>query len=291
MAGRYRNLWYWVCKYIFWILPDSLYHNLLGLIMHIRFRCRYRWMNINNPQTFSEKIQYLKKHQAHPDEVTLADKFAVREFVSNTIGDEFLVPLVGNGIYYRVEDIDFEKLPNEFVLKLTKGSGYNLICKDKSKLDINATKKLLQRWLKIRPYYMSRESQYNGEPALICEQMLEYNITDYKFFCFDGEPLFVEIYADRQGDHKKAFYDMNWQKVGFTTANDVCDYQVERPNEFDKMREIAGQLSQNISFVRVDLYIHDGKVYFGELTFHPAGGYTPITPRHWEYKLGELIKL
>lgn len=289
MAGKYRNLWYWICKNIFWIFPDTIYHNLLGFIMHKRFKCSYKWMNIKKPTTFSEKIQFLKTHPAHPDEISLADKYAVREYVSKTIGAEYLVPLVGNGVYYNANDIDFNKLPNEFVLKLTKGSGYNLICNDKSQLNIESTRKILKEWLHVQPYYMSREPQYKGKPALICEQMLEYNITDYKFFCFHGKPSYVELYIDRQGKHKKLFYDMNWQKAGFTTANDMCDYSIEKPEEFDLMIDLATKLSKDISFVRVDLYIHNSKVYFGELTFHPAGGYTPITPPEWEYKLGSLI--
>lgn len=288
MAGKYRKCWYYVCKYGLSFLPDSLYHNAIGLIIHIRFGVRYHYMNIHSPTTFSEKLQYLKTHPIVPNEKELADKCEVREYISSTIGSQYLVPLIG--VYSNVDEIDFDKLPQQFVLKLTKGSGYNLICNDKSKLNISKTKDILKEWLGINVYYFSRESQYKGDPKLICEQMLEYNITDYKFFCFNGKPEYVELYIDRLGNHKKLFYDMKWHKAGFTTANDICNEEVAQPKEFGEMYELAKKLCKNMAFVRVDLYVHDGKVYFGELTFHPAGGYTPITPREWEYKLGDMIK-
>lgn len=150
---------------------------------------------------------------------------------------------------------------------------------------------MLRDWLNVNCYYFSREPQYKGKSKLVAEEMLEYNITDYKFFCFNGEPKYVELYIDRFGDHKKLFCDMDWHVAGFTTANDVAKVTVEQPKEFAEMKEIAKKLCKGMAFVRVDLYVHDGKVYFGEMTFHPAGGYTPITPREWEYKLGDMIKI
>ena len=296
MAGKYRNLYYNLNKYVFSILPDTLYHNILGWIMHKRFRVKYHWMNIKQPKTFSEKLQWLKKNGPRELKTRLADKYEVREWVKEKIGKEYLVDLLplskdGEKAITKIEDIDFDQLPNEFVLKLTKGSGFNIICNNKDKLDITKTKKTLADWLKINNYYLSREPQYKGENKIICEKMLEYNITDYKFFCFNGQPTFVELYIDRFGCHRKVFYDMDWQKVGFTTANDSMEGTAIKPKEFDEMVSVAKELSKGWTFVRVDLYVHDGKVYFGEMTFHPAGGYTPITPREWEYKLGEKILL
>lgn len=289
MAGKYRNLWYSICKNCLRILPDVLFHNVNGFVMHKRFGCRYHWMNIKSPKTFSEKLQYLKTHPVCQNQTELADKYEVREFVRSAIGEKYLIPLIG--VYSSVDEIDFDALPNEFVLKLTKGSGYNLIVKDKSKLDISGAKAVLSNWLKVNPYYFSRERQYLGTPRLVCEQMLEYNITDYKFFCFNGKAVFVELYMDRFGNHKKLFYDMNWERVPFTTAGDVCEINVEKPEQFDEMREIAEKLAEDMAFVRVDLYLHDSNIYFGELTFYPAGGYTPITPREYEIVLGDLIQL
>lgn len=289
MAGVYRNLWYNTCKYGLSWLPETLFHNAVGFIMYKRFHVPYHWLNTKHPRTFSEKLNYLKTHPVVANEVELADKFEVRKFVKQVIGEEYLVPIYG--VWENATDIDFDSLPNQFVLKLTKGSGYNLICKDKTKLDIVKTQRMLNKWLKVNCYYFSREPQYLGISRLMAEKMLEYNITDYKFFCFAGEPQFVELYMDRIGNHKKVFCDMNWNVAGFTTANDKTSTIIEKPQEFDEMKEIARKLSKGMAFVRVDLYIHAGKVYFGEMTFHPAGGYTPITPREWEFKLGEMIKI
>lgn len=289
MAGIYRNLWYNVCKYGLSILPDTLFHNMVAFIMHRRFKCNYHWMNIKEPKTFSEKLQYIKTHPVCDSVDRLADKYDVRDYVKSIIGEKYLIPILG--VYSSVEEININSLPNEFVIKLTKGSGYNLIVPDKKKLNIEKAKITLTNWLNINPYYMSREPHYRGKSKLICEQMLEYNITDYKFFCFDGHPIYVELYMDRFGNHKKIFYDMNWNRMPFTTGGDECDLDVDKPDEFDEMFEVAQKLSQSLAFVRVDLYVHNKNVYFGEMTFHPAGGYTPITPYEWDYKLGELIKM
>ena len=289
MAGVYRNLWYKTCKYGLSWLPDTLFHNAVGLIMYKRFHVPFHWMNTKKPRTFSEKLNWLKTHPVVTNEAELADKYDVRDFIKRTIGEQYLVPILG--VWDNADDIDFDKLPNQFVLKLTKGSGYNLICNNKAKLNIKQTRKMLSDWLKVNCYYFSREPQYRGKSKLVAEEMLEYNITDYKFFCFNGEPKFVELYIDRFGDHKKLFCYMDWHVAGFTTANDVAKVTVKQPKEFAEMKEVAKKLCKGMAFVRVDLYVHGGNVYFGEMTFHPAGGYTPITPREWEYKLGDMIKI
>lgn len=292
MAGSYRNIWYTSCKYLFSFLPDTLFHNVLGFVMHKRFRAKYTWMNIHNPQTFSEKLQYLKLHPISENLVELADKYDVRKYVEETIGEEYLIPLEGKGIYNNVEDINFDELPNEFVIKLTKGSGYNIICKNKKELDLHKTKNQLNNWLKINPYYMSREAHYKGKSRIIIEKMLDYNITDYKFFCFNGKIEFVELISDRAGELKKMFYDLNWNKLNFTTGTPIVNSEeIPKPENFDDLVKVANQLAQDFKFVRIDLYTHQNKVYFGELTFYPAGGYTPITPKEWDRKLGDLIKL
>lgn len=291
MAGKHRNIWYNVNKYVFSILPDKLYHNLIGLIMHKRFGIKYHWMDIRNPKTFSEKLQYLKTNPVADNLNELADKYDVRDFVKSRIGEQHLVPLVGKGVYSTVDEIDFNELPNQFVLKLTKGSGYNIICSDKTKLDVEDTKSTLAKWIKVNPYYMSREKQYKGRNRFIAEQMIANNITDYKFFCFNGKPEFVELIIDRIGELKKVFMDMNWESLDLTTGNSPTENSASKPMEFDIMKNISSQLAKDFAFVRVDLYAHEDKVYFGEMTFYPAGGYTPITPREWEYRLGEMLKL
>lgn len=296
MAGKYRNLYYGLNKYVFSLLPDPVYHNLLGWIMHRRFGIKYHWMNINKPRTFSEKLQWLKTHGDIELKTRLADKYDVRGFVKERIGDNHLVELLplnkkGDLSITDINDLDWDLLPDQFALKLTKGSGFNIICGDKSKLNRSKVLMQLDKWLAVNNYYLSREPQYKGENKIVAERLLKYNITDYKFFCFDGIPTFVELYIDRLGNHRKVFYDMNWKKAGFTTAGDSMDGEAEMPEVFPEMVEIARKLSKGFPFVRVDLYENEGKVYFGEMTFHPAGGYTPITPREWDYKLGNMIKI
>ena len=268
------------------------YHKIANpeYVLKKMFKARLGYsLDLDSPKTFNEKLQWLKLHDNNPLYTTMVDKYAVKQYVAEKIGEQYIIPTLG--IWEHFDEIDFDKLPNQFVLKLTKGSGYNLICNDKSKLDITQTRKMLRDWLNVNCYYFSREPQYKGKSKLVAEEMLEYNITDYKFFCFNGQPEFVELYIDRFGNHKKLFCDMDWNVAGFTTANDVAKVTVEQPKEFAEMKEVAKKLCKGMTFVRVDLYVHGGKVYFGEMTFHPAGGYTPITPREWEYKLGDMIKI
>lgn len=296
MAGKYRDLYYFFNRHILSLLPEKIHHNVLGFIMHRRFNVKYHWMNMSHPKTFSEKLQWLKTHGDIELKTRLADKYDVRDWVAERIGNKYLIDLLpitksGGFIASSTDEIDFNNLPNEFALKLTKGSGYNIICKDKTGLNIGSACDKLNRWLKVDNYFLSRELQYRGKNRIICERMLEYNITDYKFFCFNGEPKYVELYIDRFGKHKKVFYDMQWRKAGFTTGNDPMNGTAERPKEFNEMMNVARKLSKGFSFVRVDLYVHGGNVYFGEMTFHPAGGYTPITPREWEFKLGEMLQI
>lgn len=292
MAGKYRNYWYFICKNLFSLLPDVLYHNVLGFIMHKRFNISYKWMDINKPKTFSEKLQYFKKYPISSDLVQLTDKYSVRDYVKEKVGEDVLIPLIGKGIYNTLDEINFDELPNEFVLKLTKGSGYNLICTDKQLLNKQDFFNTINKWLSIDPFYMSRESQYKGKSRIIIEKLLDSNITDYKFFCFNGVVEFVELICDRSIEQRKMFYDLDWNKLPFTTGggkHDIND-NIEKPDNFNELVSIANKLAKDFLFVRVDLYSHKNSVYFGELTFYPSGGYTPIIPKYWDTKLGEMIK-
>lgn len=298
MAGKYRNLYYALNRYIFSVLPDAFYHNLLGWIMHKRAGVKYHWMNIKEPRTFSEKLQWLKSHGDIQLKSRLADKYDVRDWVVGRIGDDHLahiLPLNKNGDLYvtDVDKIDWESLPEQFALKLTKGSGYNIICKNKSLLDKERTLRKLKEWLKVENYYLSREPQYKGQNKIICEQLLEYNIRDYKFFCFDGEPKFLKVDVDRFGDHHANYYDMDWNLLELNEI--LCSRNpniiIEKPQQFDKMLSIVRKLAAGFKFVRVDLYEHAGQIFFGEMTFIPAGGYTPLLPREWEYKIGDTLQL
>lgn len=298
MAGLYRNLYYNLNKYLFSCLPDRLYHNLLGWIMHCRFGVKYKWMNIVHPRTFSEKLQWLKTHSDIELKSKLADKFEVRQHVKELVGERYLIdllPLNSFGDYSATStsEIEWDILPNQFVLKLTKGSGYNIISKDKSELDKENVMKQIRKWLKVNNYYLSREPHYKGTGKIIVEKFLEYNIKDYKFFCFNGEPYMFKVDINRFNNHRANYYDMHWNLLDINENGCPRDPNVKlaQPKEFEEMVEVAKKLAKDWKFVRVDLYVHKNKVFFGEMTFHPAGGYTPLTPRDWEYKLGDMILL
>lgn len=302
MAGKYRNIYYALNRYIFSLLPDTLYHNLLGFIIHRRGGCGYRWMDIRNPRTFSEKLQWLKTHGDIALKTRLADKYDVRQWVADRIGSRYLVDLVplytdaaGKPVYTcsDPDKIDFETLPQRFVMKLTKGSGYNLICPDKSALDVESARSRLGGWLAVDNYYLSREPHYRGRNRIMCERMLEYNIRDYKIFCFDGQPRYFKIDADRLGHHHANYYDLDWNLMDLDerTCPRNPSMKAERIPQFEEMLDIARRLSKGFPFVRVDLYLHADKVYFGEMTFIPAGGYAPLMPESYERRLGDMIDL
>lgn len=246
--------------------------------MYYRLKFKHK-LNLEEPQTFNEKLQWLKLNNKNPLYSKLVDKYEVRECIKNKIGEEFLIPMIG--IYDRFEDIDFEKLPNRFVLKCTHDSGSVIICKDKEKFDEKSAKRELTKALKRNFYYDAREWPYkNVKPRIIVEEYMEDSrgeLTDYKFYSFDGKCDYVMTCVDRMNDKVKfIYYDKNW-KLQKDLSYDGLKYgdsiKVERPKNLDKMFELASKLSEDIPFVRVDFYEVSGKLYFGELTFYPTGGF------------------
>lgn len=290
MKNILRKIWYWLCKYPLRLLPDTLFFNLETWITYCRFGEKFHWLNIQHPKRFNEKIHWLKMHPCAKNGAILADKYRVREYIANSIGEEYLVPLLG--VWESADNIDFDLLPNQFALKVNHGSGMNIICTDKSKLNINQTRKKLTGWLKTNPYYISREWQYKDVPArIICEKFLEYDIMDYKFFCFNGEPKFVQVDIARFTNHTRVFFDMDWQVAPFTMLYKIPEQLPQVPKQFGEMKQLAKKLSQGIDFVRVDLYINNDKVYFGEITLHPEGGTGIFKSDEYDYVLGSMITL
>jgi hypothetical protein len=220
----------------------------------------------------------------------LADKVLVRPFVANAIGEKYLVPCLG--VYKSVDEIDFDALPNRFILKTNHGSGWNMICKDKNTFDRKKAARLFKRWLWFNAYYLSREKQYkNIKPLIICEALLEYEIYDYKFFCFNGSPNFLQVDIDRFSDHKRAFYDMEWNKLPFSIRYDISGKILPKPEQFDEMKSIAAKLSTGLLFSRIDLYIHHNQVFFGEITLIPGGGNEPFVPYEYDKILAKNFSL
>lgn len=273
------------------IIPDQFY-------LALRFKRRFgRFPNYNNPKSFSEKLQWLKLYDRRPEYTTMVDKYAVKKYVADRIGEQYIIPTLG--VWDEFDDIDFDKLPNQFVLKCTHDSGGLVICKDKSELDIEEARKRINISLKRNFYYIGREWPYkNVKPRIIAEQYMEDSDTeelrDYKFFCFDGVVRAMFIASERQSENDETkfdFFDENFNHLPFTNGHPNADVPPSKPACFDQMKQLASQLSKGIPHLRVDFYEVDGKIYFGELTFSHWSGLMPFKPEEWDYKFGSWIKL
>ena len=288
MKNKLKKNFKQVYRNILKILPTKLVLNIENL------RGYHKLIDFKNPKYFGEKIQWLKLYGNLEKYTDYVDKYKVRDYIKKIVGEEYLIPLLG--VYDKSSDIDYSKLPNQFVLKINNGSGYNLIITDKDKLDIKKTNKKLNTWLKEDYSKIKKEPQYtNVERKILCEKFINDKngqLLDYKFFCFCGVPKFIEVDFDRFDNHTMNFYDLEWNLLNFTKGN-YKNYkgEVKRPKNFDKMIELTKKLCKDFNFVRVDLYNVDGKIYFGELTFTPAGGVTPFNPIEKDLEFAKLIEL
>lgn len=255
-----------------------------------------RKLNLKNPKTFTEKIQWYKLNYHNPLMTICADKHLVRKFLA----DRGYTDLACNeyGVYDRVEDIRYEDLPDRFVIKTTNGSGTNIICKDKTKFQLEEAQIKLRDWLKRDCYGLGREWAYKDiTPRIIVEEFLEdkeniYDgINDYKFLCFNGKVHYIVFDANRYVNHKRNIYDADWNYVDVETDCGKLGDVVSKPEGFDEMKRIAEDLSKDFPFVRVDLYWINHRVYFGELTFYPWTGYVVFEPKEFDVMLGEKFVL
>lgn len=254
-------------------------------------------LNLDNPQTFNEKLQWLKIHDRDPLYTQLVDKYEVREYIAEKIGEEHLIPLVG-GPWEHFDDIDFDALPNQFVLKCTHDSGGLIICKDKSKLDKKGAKQKIEKCLKHNYYWCGREWPYkNVKPRIIAEEyMTEMSgkaLDDYKFMVFNGRYKCMFVCSNRfsKDGLNVTFFDTQWNRMPFERKYHADPDEIEKPYCYDEMVQIAESLSENKNFVRVDLYEIDHRVYFSELTFFPGDGTERFYPEEWDRKLGNLLCL
>lgn len=257
----------------------------------------HKKLNLDNPQTYNEKLQWLKLFDRREEYTQMVDKYEAKKYVANLIGEEYIIPTLG--VYNSFDEIDFEKLPNQFVLKCTHNSGGIIICKDKKNLDVAKAKKQLEKWLKVNPYWKNREYPYKHvQPRIIAEQYMEdesgYELKDYKFFCFDGEVKCLFVATDRGNGNEETkfdFYDLDWNHLPFTNGHPNSTKEIKKPIGFEEMVRLSQVLSKNIPHVRVDLYNINGEIYFGELTFFHWSGLTPFVPEKWDYIFGEWLKL
>lgn len=253
-------------------------------------------LNINNPKTFNEKLQWLKLHDRNSKYVKMVDKYYAKNYVSNIIGDEYIIPTLG--IYDTFEEINFNELPNEFVLKPTHTSGDIFICKDKNKIDYNKLRKKIKRWLKRNYYLLHREWPYkNIKPKIIIEKYMKMEnkeeLIDYKFMCFNGKVKCSFVCLDRNSQEglKVDFYDLEWRKMPFQRHYPNSNTTLKKPKNYELMVELSEKLSKNIPFVRVDFYEINDKLYFGEMTFFPGAGFEEFTPEKYDEILGDMLEL
>lgn len=267
--------------------------------LKIIFRCFMKQkLDLEHPHTFSEKLQWLKLYNRKPEYTTMVDKYAVKKYVSEQIGEQYVIPTLG--VWERVEDIDWECLPHQFVLKTTHAGGGNgvVICRDKTTFNREKAIAKLGQSMKKNPYCALREWPYKDvKPRIIAEQYLVdesgVELKDYKFFCFNGEVRLFKVDFNRQNEHRANYYDTDWNllPLGEVSYPPNTSKVLQRPDNFESMLILASKLSQNIPFVRVDFYNVRGKVYFGEITFFPTSGMAPFNSKDWDYMLGSWIEL
>ena len=250
--------------------------------------------NLKAPRSFNEKIQWLKLNYRDPLIQECASKLLARDYVLKNCGSEILVPLVG--VYESVGEIGFEDLPQRFVCKASHGSGWNIVATDKDKLNWSVESQKLKRWMATDFFKIGREWAYKDSPRkILIEHFLDgldgQSPYDYKIFCFNGNPRFVQVDTDRFSGHRRSFYDLNWQQLPFGLEYPIEIRALPRPMGLDKMIEIAKKLSKQFPFVRCDLYDCRGKVYFGELTFYPGKGTERFYPRKADMDIGSMLSL
>lgn len=273
------------------VFPDKLYLELM-----FRLKMGYP-LDLKNPQTFNEKLQWLKLYNRKPEYTQMVDKYAVKEYVAQIIGKEYIIPTTG--VWDKFGQIDFSALPERFVLKTTHGGGGGgvAICNDKEHFDTAEAKRKLGKSLSVDIYRNLREWPYkNVKRRIIAEEYMQDGsgeLKDYKFFCFNGRVEFFKIDFDRFVDHHANYYDRNGKLLPFGEADlpPVPDKKLEIPHNIQEMIVLAEKLSAGIPFLRVDLYNIDGKIYFGELTFFPASGMGRFAPSKYDYILGNYINL
>ncbi|HAE60998.1 MAG TPA: glycosyl transferase [Eubacteriaceae bacterium] len=284
-------------QYLFLILGHRGFFKWMNdeMYLKIAYWCKMdKRLDLKHPTTYNEKLQWLKLNDRKPKYTDFVDKYEVRSFVKDKIGGEYLIPLLG--IWDNVNEIDFDKLPKQFVLKCTHDSGSLVICTDKDKLDFSKAKKKLLKSLKHNYYWGQREWIYKDiKPRIIAEQFMvdesKKELKDYKFFCFNGEVKAMFIATDRGVDTRFDFFDLEFNHMPFMQHYPNANKQIKKPNGFEEMIGLAKVLSKDIPHVRVDFYDVNGKVYFGEMTFFHFSGWEKFEPENYDQIFGEWLKI
>ncbi len=286
-------------KYLIFLNAKSIKESEAKEIIYLKKLFKHRMhetLDLDTPKSFNQKIQWLKLYNRNPQYTNLVDKYEVKKYIEQKIGQGYTIPTLS--VWNSIEDIDFNKLPDSFVLKCTHDSGGVIICQDKSRFNIKKAEAKLKRYLKRNFYITSREWPYkNVKPRIIAEPyMMDASgseLKDYKFMCFNGKVKCLFTCTDRyaQDGLKVTFFDTDWNRLPFERHYPSDPQFIEKPHSFKQMIDLSEKLSKNIPFVRVDFYEIDNKPYFGEMTFYPGSGMEEFTPRKWDDILGDWIEL
>ncbi len=284
---------------------DSIVKNFLGFLpdkmyLSLRYRCKMgRWINWKNPKTFTEKLQWLKVNDYKPEYTNMVDKLAAKDYVAQRIGEQYIIPTLG--VWDSVEDIDWDSLPNQFVLKTTHGGGGCgvVVCKDKGSLDKEKAKEKLRTSMQTNAGKSYREKPYLNVPRKIIaekfmaeQRSVSPDLIDYKFYCFNGVPKLIMVANGRSTGNKRfGYYDTEWNTVDISWGAPKPDVEFTKPDNLNEMLEIASKLSSDLVHARIDLYNIDSHVYFGEITFYDGSGLDKINPQSYDEYLGSLMKL
>lgn len=288
---------FYVERSVRYMFPERLFNYVGYYYLHLRNGVWPKMLNLKKPFSFNEKIIWLKLNHKVPNATELCDKYRVRSFVKDKIGEKHLVPLID--CFDNVDQVHIDKLPDSFVLKPNHGSGYVIVVPSKKKLktrDIIAIKKRLREWMETDYYKWGKSYEYKGiRRRILCEIYLESStekpLLDYKVHCFGGEPQLIQVDFDRFSRHTRKFYDLNWNVTPFSTLYPLSNKDVSKPDRLDQMLIYARKLSEGLIYSRIDFYIYNGQIYFGEITLHHGGGFEPFYPREYDYIIGRKIKL
>lgn len=276
-------------KGLFNWMPDKLY---ISLIYFLAFGKK---INLYNPQSFNEKLQWLKLYNREPKYSMMVDKYEVKKYIADIIGEEYIIPTLG--VWDCTDQINFEELPNQFVLKCTHDSGSILICKDKKTFNYIKAKEKLNKHLKTNPFWFGREWPYkNVKPRIIAEQYLEdknHQMIDYKIMCFNGIAKCCFVFSDRYSETgvRLNVYDRQWELLPVGREYTTINPNIKKPDNYELMILLAEKIAKQLPFVRVDFYELNGKLFFGEITFFPNSGFTRFKPSKWDSTFGEWITL
>lgn len=284
-------------KYLHFCLSDRVYPHLPD---KMAIKAKYEWLfgkklDLMNPKTFNEKLQWLKLYDRRPEYVNMVDKYEVKRYIAEKVGEEYVVPTLG--IWNRADDIAFNVLPTQFVLKCTHDSASVIICKDKSSFDKEDAKKRLSVCLKKSQYLFGREWPYKDvKPRIIAEPYLVDEsgdeLKDYKVCCFNGRAVYIDLHFGRFSQHRKNHYDFDWTPLYFS-AGSPTDYSIvfKKPQRLDDVKRVSEIVSQGIPFLRVDFYIINDRIYVGELTFFPGSGFNAFDPSTIDAEMGKKLIL